>query len=172
MKNILKLILLALFIGIASAPKAQVVMAEFLSLNHEGQVDKSVNNGGKPLYYKFQYDTTNNVRIKYTLYLYKDASKSQPFLVLPVLMRNLIYTYFIDFSFKKDSTTKVAAMILKKDLRWSRVKFSPHDGCGNITPPIWDRYNNVDNYDALLKNTMGQLDKNVNFNCYAESAAK
>ena len=172
MKNIFKLILLASFIGFASVSDAQVVMSEFLSLNHEGQVDKSVNNGGKPIYYKFQYDTTNNVRIKYTLYLYNDASKSQPFLVLPVLMRNLIYTYFLDVTFKKDGMSKVAAMILKKDLRWSRVKFSPHEGCSNLTPPIWDRYNNVDNYEALLKNTITQLDKNVNFNCYSESAAK
>ena len=61
---------------------AQVVMAEFLSANHEGQVDNSPNNGGKPLYYKFEYNSTDNMRINYTLYLYKDAAKTTPFLKL------------------------------------------------------------------------------------------
>lgn len=172
MNKILKITLLASFLGLASLSNAQVIMNEFLSKNHEGMVEHSVNNGGKKLYYKFQYDSVTGARIKYTLYLYKDASKSQPFLTLPVLMRNLIWTYFLDVSFTKDGSSKVAALIYKKDLRWSRVKFSPHEGCSYITPPIWDRLNQVDNYEKLLQNTIQQLDKNVNFNCYAATAAK
>lgn len=156
---------------ISFATKAQVVMAEFLSQNHEGQIVHSINNNGKPLYYKFEYNSTDNMRINYTLYLYKDASKSQPFLTLPVLMRNLTWTYYLDITFSKSDMSKVAALIFKKDLRWSRVKFSPHEGCSNVNPITWERLNMVNNFETLLNNTIVQLDKNINLNCYAAGSS-
>jgi len=173
MKKIFKLILLVSFLGLGSTSRAQVVMAEFLSVNHEGVVANSKCNNGKPLYYKFQYDSTNNVRIYYTLYLYQDAAKTQAILQLPVLMRNLIYTYYLDINvIAKGAVSKVVALILKKDLRWSRLKFSATEECSRIYPPVYDRVNNVDNFDALLQNTIMQLDKNVDFNCYAGTVGK
>src|SRR2546430_2450957 len=127
MKNIYKTILFASFIMTMSfASHAQVVMAEYLSQDHEGQVARATNNSGKPLYYKFEYKNTDNMRINYTLYLYKDASKKQPFLTMPVLIRNLTWTYYLDITLTKNNISKVAALIFKKDLRWSRFKFSPH----------------------------------------------
>src|SRR4051794_35008792 len=103
MKNIYKTIL---FVGLAIvlpfASHTQVVMAEYLSQNHEGQIPHAVNNNGKALYYKFEYKNTDNMRINYTLYLYKDAAKKQPFLILPVLMRNLTWTYYLDITFAKN----------------------------------------------------------------------
>ena len=172
MKNIYKTIALIAFIAITPVvTNAQVIMKEFLSQNIEGKLDHSVNNGGKPLYYKFEYKSVDSMRIYYTLYLYKDASKSSAFLTLPVLIRNLTWTYYLDITFTKNNTSKVAALIFKKDLRWSRVKFSPHEGCALVNPPAWERLNLVDNYPLLLNNTIMQLDKNVNFNCYAETAA-
>lgn len=148
--------------------KAQVVMAEFLSANHEGQVDNSPNNGGKSLYYKFEYNNTDNMRINYTLYLYKDAAKTTPYLKLPVLMRNLTWTYFLDITFTHDNTNKVAALILKKDLRWSRFKFSPHEGFSRTNPTIWTRQNMVSNFEGLLNNTINQLDKNIFLDKYVQ----
>ncbi len=167
MNKLLKIVILTSFIGISSFCSAQVVMKEFLSVNHEGQIANALCNGGKPLYYKFQYDSINNVRIYYTLVLYKDAAKSQAFLTLPVLMRNLTYTYFLDINVTKGASTKVVALILKKDLRWSRLKFSAHEECMRNNPPVYDRLNNVDDFKVLLQNTIMQLDKNVDFNCYA-----
>ncbi|HRH61563.1 MAG TPA: hypothetical protein PL045_13390 [Chitinophagaceae bacterium] len=167
MKIFLKAIIFTALVATVQTAGAQVVMKEFLSQNHEGVIAKSVSNGGKPLYYKFEYKSTEGLRINYTLYLYKDAAKTQPFLTLPVLMRDLVWTYYLDITFTKDNMSKVAALIFKKDLRWSRVKYSPHEGCSNVNPITWERLNMVNNFESLLNNTIMQLDKNVNFNCYA-----
>ncbi len=173
MKKIFKLTLLVSLVAMASVSKSQVVMSEFLSVNHEGMAANSKCNNGKPLYYKFQYDSTNNLRIYYTLYLYKDAAKTETILQLPVLMRNLIYTYYLDINVvAKGAISKVVALIYKKDLRWSRLKFSATEECSRIYPPVYDRLNNVDNFETLLQNTIMQLDKNVDFNCYAGTTTK
>lgn len=164
------MVLLIAFVAMAHLPSnAQVVMKEFLSENHTGKVDNSVNNNGKPLYYKFEYLHTDSARIYYKLYLYKDASMKTPWMTMNVLMRDLTWTYYVDITFKKDGTDKVAAMIFKKDLRWSRVKFSPHPGCARIDPPVWERMNLVDDYDKLINNFLMQIDKNINLDCYAAS---
>ena len=172
MKNISKAIAFIAFIAVTSATSyAQVVMKEFLSQNTEGKIDHAANNGGKPLFYKFEFKNVDSMRIYYTLYLYKDASKSTAYLTLPVLISKLTWTYYLDITFTKNNTSKVAALIFKKDLRWSRVKFSPHEGCARVNPPVWDRLNLVDNYQLLLNNTILQLDKNVNFGYLAVPAA-
>jgi hypothetical protein len=170
MKNLFKAFLFVAFIGfLPAAVKSQVVMKEFLLQNHEGQVDNSANNNGKPLYYKFEYTTTDHARINYKLYLYKEAGKKNPWITFDVLMRNLTWTYYVDITFPKDNTDKVAAMIFKKDLRWSRVKFSPHEGCLRVNPPVWERMNMVDDYERLMQNFIMQIDKNVDLNCYSSA---
>ena len=173
MKNLIKILVFTVMIGIMpAASNAQVVMKEFLSQDHPGKVDKSMNNNGKPLYYKFQYKSTEGARINYVLYIYKDAGMGTPWLTLPVLMRNLMWTYYVDITFSKDGMDKVAAMIYKKDLRWSRVKYSPHEGCSKVTPVVWERENMVDNFDGLLNDFIMQLDKNVDLNCYTGGKPK
>lgn len=99
---------------------------------------------------------------------------STPWMSFDVLMRNLNWTYYVDISMPKDGAVKVAALIFKKDLRWGRVKYSPHAGCSRQEPTVWERYTIGDNkgtadvlYAGLLNNFMSQLDKNVDFNCYA-----
>ncbi|MBC8045386.1 MAG: hypothetical protein H7Y00_01180 [Fimbriimonadaceae bacterium] len=167
MKNILKTFLVVAFLAIAAqATHAQVVMKEYLSTSHEGKIDNSVNNGGKPLYYKLEYKDTQGARINYTLHFYKDAGMSTPWMSFPMLMRNLQLTYYIDVSMPKDNMTKVFAMIYKKELRWARVKYSPHEGCSNVKEIVWERINLVDNFDKLINDTFKQLDKNVNLSCY------
>lgn len=174
MKKILNICLMVAFIGLAAVEgNAQVVMKEFLSTNHEGNVAKSVNNGGKALYYKFEYVSTEGARINYKLHLYKDKGMSTPWMSFDVLMRNLNWTYYIDITMTKDGADKVAALIFKKDLRWGRVKYSPHEGCSRKTPPVWERYTIGEQkgtaqelYDGLLCNFITQLDTNVDFNCY------
>lgn len=170
MKKILKP-LVFIFILSAFAPSldAQVVLKEYLTSNHEGKIDKSKNNGGKPLFYKFEYKSTEGARINYTLNFYKDASMSTPWMSFPVLIRNLPWTFYLDVSMTKDQMTKVFALIFKKDLRWARVKYSPHEGCSLVNPNIYDRINMVDNYEALLNNMLSQMDRNVDLNCYAAS---
>ena len=163
------------FVGFLGAEaNSQVVMKEFLSMNHEGNVAKSANNNGSALYYKFEYLSTDGARINYKLHIYKDKSMSTPWMSFDVLMRNLNWTFYVDITMPKDGADKVAAMIFKKDLRWSRVKYSPHEGCARINPPIWDRYTIGDKtgtpdelYAGLMQNFIMQLDKNVDFNCYA-----
>ncbi len=175
MKKIFHICLMVAFIGfVAGEVNGQVVMKEFLSTNHQGNVAKAANNNGKPLYYKFEYVNTEGARINYKLHLYKDAGMSNPWMSFDVLMRNLNWTYYIDVSMPKGDQVKVAALIFKKDLRWGRVKYSPHEGCNRQTPPVWDRYTIGDQkgtadvlYAGLLNNFIMQLDKNVDFNCYA-----
>ncbi|MEZ5013912.1 MAG: hypothetical protein R2794_06440 [Chitinophagales bacterium] len=180
MKNILKVILLAICIGAVSySADAQVVMKEFLSENHTGKIEKSFNNGGKPLYYKFEYVSTDDMRIYYKLYLYKDAAMKTPWESFNVLMRNLNWQYYVDITMPKDGADKVAALIFKKDLRWSRVKYTPHEGCSRLAIPEYERYTIGDRtgtpkelYDGLLQDFLTQLDKNVDFSCYAGAMAK
>ena len=54
MKKILNIILTVAFLGCFSVVgHSQVVMKDFLSQDHAGQVDKSANCNGSGLYYKF-----------------------------------------------------------------------------------------------------------------------
>ncbi|HCK22752.1 MAG TPA: hypothetical protein DHW15_11505 [Bacteroidetes bacterium] len=169
MKTTMKLILPLLFIGaLASGLNAQVVMKDFVSKDHMGKIEKSVNNNGQPLYWKLEYKNTDGARIYYDFILYKDASMTKEMLRFPSLMRNLEWTYYLDVSMTKDDATKVFAMIFKKDLRWARVKYSPHEGCSWLDPTEWDRINLVDNFQGLLDNTFTQMDKNVKFDCYVK----
>lgn len=168
MKNILRTLLFITVIAMFSSLQAQVVMKEDLTRNITGKIDKSVNNDGKPLYYKLEYKSTEGARINYQLTFYKDAGMAKPVVSFPVLIRNLIWTYYLDVSMDKDGMTKVFAMIYQKDLRWARVKYSPHTGCANKEPITWERMNLVDNYEKLLNGTFAQLDKNVNLDCYVK----
>lgn len=165
------------FIGLAAVKSnGQVVMKDFLTEDHVGKVDKAANMNGGALYYKFEYVSTEGARINYKLHLYKDKGMSTPWMSFDVLMRNLNWTYYVDITMSKDGADKVAALIFKKDLRWGRVKFSPHEGCGRTNPPVWERYTIGEQkgtpeelYAGLLNNYLMQLDKNVDFNCYAGS---
>ena len=144
MKKILNISLFVAFLSLfAVNGNSQVVMKDYLTQNHQGQVAKAANNNGGALYYKFEYVSTEGARINYKLHLYNGADK-------------------------------VAAMIFKKDLRWSRVKYSPHAGCIRTNPPVYERYTigaETESSDVLfyglLNNFITQLDKNVDFNCYA-----
>lgn len=177
MKKILNIIMMVACIGFfPMVGNSQVVMKDFLTKDHTGQVDKSANNNGGALYYKFEYVSTQGARINYKLHLYKDKSMKTPWMSFDVLMRNLNWTYYVDVTMSKDGADKVAAMIFKKDLRWSRVKYSPHAGCARIDPPVWERYTIGAEtgtpetlFAGLLTNFIMQLDKNVDFNCYAAS---
>jgi len=175
MKKILNLFLLVSFIALGvNTAKSQVVMKDFLSIDHTGNVATAANNGGKALYYKFEYVSTEGARINYKLHLYKDKGMATPWMSVDVLMRNLNWTYYVDITMPKDGANKVAALIFKKDLRWSRVKYSPHEGCSRQTPPVWERYTIGDEtgtpevlFAGLLNNFITQLDTNVDFTCYA-----
>jgi hypothetical protein len=175
MKKILNICLVVAFISLIGAEgNSQVVMKDYLTANHTGAVAKSANNNGAELSYKFEYVSTEGARINYKLHLYKGKSMTTPWMSFDVLMRNLNWTYYVDITMSKDGADKVAAMIFKKDLRWSRVKYSPHEGCLRVNPPVYERYTigaETESADVLfaglLNNFISQLDKNVDFNCYA-----
>lgn len=167
MRNIVKTFIAVCFLSVVTQQlSAQVVMKEMLSQNHEGKIDNAKNNGGKPLYYRLEYKDIQGARINYTLNFYKDAGMSTPWLSFPVLMRNLQWSFYLDVSMAKGPDTKVFAMIYKKDLRWARVKYSPHAGCEGSNPIVWERINLVDDFGKLLNNTFTQMDKNVVLSCY------
>ena len=175
MKKLYNLTLLIAFVTLFSVTgNSQVVMKDYLVANHQGVVEKSLNNNGSGLFYKFEYVSTEGARINYKLHLYKDKGMSTPWMSFDVLMRNLNWTYYVDITMSKDGADKVAAMIFKKDLRWSRVKYSPHVACLRVDPPVYERYTiGAETESAevlfagLLNNFIAQLDKNVDFNCYA-----
>ncbi|MBK8343584.1 MAG: hypothetical protein IPL12_09925 [Bacteroidetes bacterium] len=175
MKKIYQIAFFVAFVTLLNVNgNSQVVMKDYLVANHEGVVEKSVNNLGNGLYYKFEYVSTEGARINYKLHLYKDKAMKTPWMSFDVLMRNLNWTYYVDITMSKDGADKVAAMIFKKDLRWSRVKYSPHPGCLRMDPPVYERYTiGAETESAevlfagLLNNFIVQLDKNVDFNCYA-----
>lgn len=167
MKNILKTCITICILAFATQQvSAQVVMKEMLSQNHEGKIENAKNNGGKALYYRLEYKDTQGARINYMLHFYKDAGMSSPWLSFPLLMRNLPRTLYMDVSMTQNNATKVFAMIFKKDLRWARVKYSPHAGCEGSNPILWERINLVDDFGKLLNNTFTQMDKNVVLSCY------
>ena len=175
MKKILNICLVVAFISLIGVEgNSQVVMKDYLTASHQGSVEKSANNNNRALFYKFEYVSTEGARINYKLNLYKDKNMKTPWMSFNVLMRNLNWTYYVDITMSKDGADKVAAMIFKKDLRWSRVKYSPHAGCIRVDPPVYERYTigaETESADVLfaglLNNFIAQLDKNVDFNCYA-----
>ena len=118
MKKLYNLTLLIAFVTLFSVTgNSQVVMKDYLVANHQGVVEKSLNNNGSGLFYKFEYVSTEGA---------------------------------------------------------SRVKYSPHVGCLRVDPPVYERYTiGAETESAevlfagLLNNFIAQLDKNVDFNCYA-----
>lgn len=175
MKKILNICLFVAFMSLLGVEgNSQVVMKDFLTANHTGAIAKSVNNNNNALYYQWEYVSTEGARINYKLHLYKDKNMNTPWMSFDVLMRNLNWTYYVDITMSKGGADKVAAMIFKKDLRWSRVKYSPHAECMRINPPVYERYTIGEErgsadvlFAGLLNNFLTQLDKNVDFNCYA-----
>jgi hypothetical protein len=182
MKRLLSLVALSLFLT-AAVSAQQVVTKENLESNHTGMLADSKNNDGKPIYYKFEYVSTDKAAykwdddgatrgsIKYKLHIYNDAAMNDLVISLPVKMRNLITTYYVDVVFNKkdyedaDRREKSAQMIFKKDVKWARTKFVPHAGCqredGN-----WERKDRVESYEDLLQYLIQQLDSNVMWECY------
>lgn len=179
-----KLFLTLLLLGGVAALQAQsVVTKEALTENHSGTVPSAVNNGGKTLYYTFAYVATDKARykwddagatrgsIRYTLNLYRDAAGKDLILSLPVQMRNLLTTYYIEAAFTKDDyedaslREKSALMVFKKDVKWARTKFVPHEGCERADGS-WDRIDRVESLQQLFDYFVGQLDRNVDFSCY------
>lgn len=160
-----------------------IVNKEALEQNHSGMLEASKNNNGRAVYFEFVHVSTDKAAykwddagatrgsIRYMLKIYRDAAKTDLILAMPVKMRNLITTYYVDVVFNKadlddeNLREKSAQMIFKKDVRWARTKFVPHMGCawedGN-----WERIDRVESFDQLLNYLVRQLDQNVKFSCY------
>ena len=66
MKKILNISLFVAFLSLfAVNGNSQVVMKDYLTQNHQGQVAKAANNNGGALYYKFEYVSSEGARINY-----------------------------------------------------------------------------------------------------------
>jgi hypothetical protein len=160
-----------------------IVSKKRLEENISGRIESSRNNNGKPLYYEFVYLETDEANyawndagatrgsIRYRLDLYRDEAKKDLYLSMPVKMRNLITTYYVDIIFtNKDYPDpalrdKGATMIFKKDVRWARTKFVPHEGCRQPDSE-WSRIDRVESLDQLMTYYISQLDANVRMDCY------
>ncbi|GEM_PF-676803 len=181
MNRILSLVILlaSVFAGQAQGIVNKALLEQSLS----GQVDKSKNNNGRTLYFEFVYLSTDAAHykwddggstrgsIRYRLDFYKDAAHRDLLLSLPVKMRNLITTYYVDAIFTNSTYEDVtqrdkgATMIFKKDVRWARTKFVPHKGCAR-EDGNWERIDRVESYEQLMTYFVRQLDNNVQFDCY------
>jgi len=160
-----------------------IVSKALLEQNHTGQIAAAKNNGSRTMYFEFVYLSTDAASykwddggathgsIRYRLDVYRDAAHKDLLLSLPIKMRNLITTYYVDAIFThatyadESQRDKGATMIFKKDVRWARTKFVPHKGCaregGN-----WERIDKVESYEQLMTYFVTQLDNNVLFDCY------
>ncbi len=179
-----RVIFFLLLIAPVIATQAQTVVSKAkLEQNLSGQLDKSKNNNGRALYYDFVYLSTDEASykwddagatrgsIRYRLDFFRDAARKDLLLSLPVKMRNLITSYYVDVIFTNAKfpdpslREKGATMIFKKDVHWARTKFVPHEGCeredGN-----WERIDKVESYEQLMDYLVRQLDNNVKFDCY------
>jgi len=70
-KSLLAIVIIAAF---ATGANAQVVMKDFVSMDHTGTIVNSVNNNGSNLYWKLEYKSTDRARIYYDFVIYKDAA--------------------------------------------------------------------------------------------------
>lgn len=181
--NRLFALILLLATAVVTADAQGIVKKEYLEENHMGQISGAKNNGGKTLYFEFVYlktdaasykwDDSGATRgsIKYRLDVYSDAGKTNKIISMPVRMRNLITTYYVDVVFNKRDFAdeslreKSATMIFKKDVRWARTKFVPHEGCQR-EGSSWERLDDAESYDQLLTYLIRQLDNNIDFSCY------
>lgn len=181
MKRVIVLFLLAFSLSTTFAQG--IVSRTRLTENFSGQVEQSKNNSGRTIYYDFVYVRTDGASYKwdiegatkgaivYRLDIYSDAARKNLILSLPVKMRNLLTSYYVDVIFTnanypdENLRDKGATLIFKKDVRWARTKFVPHEGCrrddGN-----WERIDKVESFDQLMQYFIRQLDNNVQFSCY------
>jgi hypothetical protein len=181
--NRLFTLMLMMLIAVSVANAQSIVKKEYLEENHSGMISESKNNGGETLYYEFvflkteaaayKWDDAGATRgsIKYRLDVYSDAGKANKIITMPIRMRNLITTYYVDVVFNKKDfpdeslREKSATMIFKKDVHWARTKFVPHTGCQRENS-TWDRIDEVESYEQLMKYLIRQLDNNIDFSCY------
>jgi hypothetical protein len=181
MKRVLFLVFL---LGSLFSVQAQgVVNRSRLTENLSGQVEQAKNNNGRAMYYEFVYVRTDEATYKwdiegatkgsiiYRLDFYSDAAQKNLVLSLPIKMRNLLTTYYVDAIFTNSSypdpslREKGATLIFKKDVRWARTKFVPHEGCRREEGD-WERIDKVESYDQLMNYFVRQLDANILFDCY------
>ncbi len=174
---------LVLMMSLQAVQAQGVVSRAKLEQNTSGQLSDSKNNGGKPLYYDFVYLSTDKASypwddagatrgsIRYRLDVFRDAGRRDLLISVPVKMRNLVTTYYVDAIFNKADfpdpaqRDKGATMIFKKDVRWARTKFVPHEGCAR-EDGVWLRIDKVESYEQLMEYYIRQLDNNVKFECY------
>lgn len=158
------MILLWICLGYVFA-KGQVVHKDFLSKDHSGSIESSINFPGQKLGYHLRYDRTEGARIHYDLDLLVGGKKRGTF---RVLMRNLIVTYYLDISFPKDGALRTMTAIFDKGNKWVRVKFAPQEGCRRNAAACEGRLNEVKSYDQLLNFVIQMLDQGTDLNCYLQ----
>ena len=177
MKNILKLTVIVLLIGMSAASNAQVLMKEMLTKDQTGMTDKSRNWSGKKVYYTLKFDSTvaysydgyNTSRYYYTLMLADNAGMNNAIKV-PGMVRDLIITTYFEFYFNNGKETKTFTMTYDKNNKWYRIKFAPQWGCRR--EELWKRVDNIKSYEELLQSMVGQMDNNLVLDCYRGQQAQ
>ena len=175
-----KLLKLSALLILCTAPfivNAQVLMKEMLTQDQKGMIDKSVNWTAKKIYYVLKYDslrpyqfetyTTN--RYYYTLSIADNAAMNNAIKV-PCMVRDLVIKTYFEFYFDNGTETKTFTTIYEKYEKWYRIKFAPQWGCRRGEE--WDRVNNITSYTQLLSSIIGQMDKNIKFDCFTKQEAK
>lgn len=152
--------------------QAQVVYREYLSQNHEGTIENSVNYNGRTLAYQWEYVDMEKgqhfaepeaiQRIIYRLNLSVDG---RPVGHFDLQMRDLIVSYYVEINATKDEDSRTIMALYHKANRWARLKGVPHLGCRR-EGVSWGRMDTVKSYEELMHFIVQQLDKNIDFNCY------
>lgn len=176
MKKFARIFLSTLTLALTlSSVQSQVVLREYLSQNHSGTVENSLNFPGKPLNYEWQYGSMeiNHYfaegeaiqKIHYTLVL---KAGDREVLRLPVLMRDLIVTYYVEIGFDKEDARRTVSAIFQKSNKWVKLKGVLHEGCRR-PDQRWGRLNDLRAYAPLLQYIVAELDRNIDFHCYIEA---
>ncbi len=157
--------ILASFFFFIMSSKAQVLMEAYLLEDHNGLITNSFNFPNEVLEYKWKFQSNEGLKTIYLLSLYH---RNKEIVSFPVRMRNLSISFYIEIrmALKKDGSIKTLSGIYDKGNKWMRVKMAPQLGCTQENVK-WKRFNQIDDFQQILKHLVQQMDENLMLNCYA-----
>lgn len=172
MKVINYILLLFCMLMLSQNGKAQVVFRDYLSKDHQGTLEQSVNYTGQKLDYEWkfmdmekgQYFAEGEAiqRINYQL-VFKIKGKEVGRFDLQI--RDLIVTHYIEISAVKNEEPRTITGLYNKASRWIKLKGVLPDECRQEDAK-WGRMDALTSYDQLLQFVIEQIDQNVKLSCY------
>lgn len=170
--NYWKLVLFTLLFCATSSNYAQVVFREYLSQDHQGIIEESINFPGESLSYEWQFIDAEKgqyfaegeaiQRIHYQLVLSKNGQELGRF---DLQIRDLIVSHYIEISAIHQEESRTIMALYNKVSRWVKLKGIVPEDCRRANAR-WGRLDAVDSYERLLHFVVSKLDENLVFSCY------